>query len=411
MDRSLILPVAANWKSNVRETIEYKTEIISNRDGWEQRRALRGQPRHSLEFEVLSTPVRAGTLAATLVARPGETMYVPHPTHRIRIDKPAPYQDDVVYIQGEKPAWAVPGAEVLISTSNGTVWIPAQITAGGLTYTIAFTEDLSPRPSPGDSIHRAVKTRMAQGQKFTSVIDSVLNGTARFDSERWPGLYLDDVYVAGSPWVIEGREVFPFRVDWSDAVQTTVDFYRESVDFGFGIAAYETPRRDSQRIYSFYIREFNRGRIDALVSFFMRQLGKCRCFWFESPISDVKPLSGLSAGSDVIKIAGRDFLRPYTEKRTGLYDPDDTFRKIVVHIQGHAPVIREVLGFRGVDEENESAPWINTEIVLDSVAGIDASITRIGWLTKARFGADSLALDWHTTECAAVTVAIQTVRD
>lgn len=418
LDQSYLLRAVANWKSPVREILEYKTEIITTRAGWEQRRALRQTPRCALEYEIFATPLRSGQFNTMLATRPGESMLIPHPAQFAKVDRRDSNFVTWFWLTNDKPDWIKNGAKIVFANPAATEWELVQATLNHVSNLFMTTAAPALSWGKGARAFRVLSGRMAESPKYSADIKTLLAGKQRFELDVGQDLYPDraafSAALGGPGELIDGRELFPFTVDWASAVQVETDFYRESVDFGFGPREFILPRTENQRIYQFVLTAMNRFEAESIIAFFMRQLGQCRAFWMVSPLSDLVPLSGLTGGNSDLKIEGRNFLRPYDQNRSGSYEPDAVFSKLVVKTTFGLELRRNVVSFYGADAWETDGQWRNTLLTVDEAWPYDiplSMIESVAWITKARFATDALTIDWQNQDMARFNVSIRTIRE
>lgn len=76
--RVVVFPFRPDWSSTWNETISYKTSILPSYNGTEQRISLRGSPRYTATFQILSTsPLETACLENTIYSRQTKLMGIP----------------------------------------------------------------------------------------------------------------------------------------------------------------------------------------------------------------------------------------------------------------------------------------------------------------------------------------------
>lgn len=99
---------------DLRQTFEWRTDVIAGRRGSEQRRCLRLSPRQRLRFDVLPDPRPRRYLETLLWANGGAFWDVPLPMHALRLEAPLPAGSAIIAAAVAAPAFVAGGRVLLV---------------------------------------------------------------------------------------------------------------------------------------------------------------------------------------------------------------------------------------------------------------------------------------------------------
>lgn len=376
---TVLWPFKANWREPVNTSYEYKTTIFASTSGKEQRRAIRIQPRFSLDF--LSSAMDPNTqqqLDRFVFENQNAAMLVPD---FARVRRAEVTSGNLVF-DGSAP-WAVSGAPILLVSDTGReVRRVTAIIAGAAVLSTPATLTGVIRVYPL-SLGRLATT--LQANQVTAGVKELrvnFDGLPGFQIPVYPG-------VAGESF--DGREVFMFGADWKSRSHT-FEADRTDVDYGKGRIASFTPIKFRTRVYkqSFLLK--SREELEALSGFFFRRLGRLKEFFAPTDADDLT-LIRVEGAKIVFQATGQVALATNTVDRAiAIFFEDGT------HAFHSVTALEQVAG-----------ELLLTVDPAPSLAVAPATVVKVSWMPLCRFAGDQLNITHRTAEVSTVDLNIQTL--
>lgn len=231
------------------EEVAYRTEVITSRDGTEQRIAQRVNPRYIFRSDARVGPARAAELERLLVKRQASNYRFQHP------------RASVLAARGH------PGA-------------------GG------FIGRFEREPSVAARTDRVLDVQIA----------------VQINPGVYPGDYLTN-YVYPDPVTFHnGLEVLTLQPNWAEAVRLNFSQFREILDLQRGVTGFNTPERFTTRLVECGFMLRNAAEEDALRGLFARMRGQQGEFYMADPLtSQIKVVGPVSSGSSFFTVPGVSF--------------------------------------------------------------------------------------------------------
>lgn len=242
-------PVRANWERPVVEEVSYRTEVITSRDGSEQRIAQRVNPRYRFQFSVRAGRNQAAAMERALVRRQAHNYGFDHPRATILADRNHPATAGFIGRFDRESAVTARTDRVL----EMDVSVLVNPGVYGLDYMTGYSHP------PADVFHN-------------------------------------------------GLEVLTLRPNWADNVQITLGQFTEILDRLRGVTDFNTPRRFTDRLIRCGLMIRNETQENRLRGLFERVRGQQGEFYMADPLSgQIAPAAGIAAGSTFITVPGRTF--------------------------------------------------------------------------------------------------------
>lgn len=239
--------VPANWERNVLEEVAYRTEVLTSRDGTEQRIAQRVNPRYSFSFDVRAGGSRAAELERLLAKRHAYNFRFAHPRASALSDR------------------GHPGAAGFTGRFDGEIQVTART------------------------------DRVLDAQLRIAVNPGV-----------YAGDYLTDHTHPPADTFHEGLEVFTLKPNWAEPVRLNFAQFTEILDRQRGVTGFNAPRRFTDRIVQFGLMIRNEGQENRIRGVFERCRGQQGEFYMVDPLSaQFASVSSVSAGATFFTVAGR----------------------------------------------------------------------------------------------------------
>lgn len=249
--------IPVNWENIVTEEIAYRTEIITSRDGTEQRIAQRVNPRYMFRFSTLVGRDRAAELERLLAKRQAYDYRFRHPRETILADRGHP---------------------------------------GAAGFTGRFDRE-------------AVVT--AATDRVLSVDVSVL-----VNPGVYPGDYLTGYTHPPADTLHNGLEVLTLRPNWADPIRINFMQMSEILDLQKGVRDFNTPEIFTNRLIQCGFMLRTEAQENRLRGLFERMRGQQGEFYMMDPLSaQIAPSESILAGSTSVTVAGPEvFYRFSSEK-------------------------------------------------------------------------------------------------
>jgi hypothetical protein len=385
-----VWPFAPSWSDSVDEIHEFRTEIITSRSGYEQRRALRATARRSWEFSSLVQGERFSEFTRAMNARHERSWVFGHPSDFVTLTTGLIAPSRALNVTND-PVWLTPGALAILAHGNNAEAVEIATVSG-----TAVTLVDAPFASwpVGTKLHPAMRARLP-----ASVQTKVLTNRAAQIQVRLDGEPLANTAVApgSAPQSFYGRELFTKRPNWAETPQITFDAFRESVDYGFGAVTYETPRTFRTRTIRATFLARDRAEALDVVRFFTRMAGQQGEFYMPSWTQDIMPSQALQVGTNTIRVVGT--------LAAADYGVNSTNKALVVYLADGSEIRRLVTG--AVVSGNSTVisvdtPWPSTFPT--------TNIRYISWMPVWRFATDTLTIEWLTSTVAQFVLPMMTLQ-
>lgn len=245
--------IPPNWEQPVIEEVAHRTEIITSRDGTEQRIAQRVTPRYSFRFSVRVWRQRAAELERLLAKRQAFNYGFAHPRATVLSDR------------------GHPAAEGFI---------------GRLDREAAVT---------------------ARTDRVLEMDVSVLVN---------PGVYARDYMVGythpAADVIHNGKEVLTLKPNWADQTRMTFSQMSEILDRQRGVNDFNTPERFTNRLIQCGFMLRNEAQENRLRGLFERMRGQQGEFYMADPLSGQISLSAnIPSGATSITVPGKDLFERF----------------------------------------------------------------------------------------------------
>ncbi len=254
----LVWTIPTNWERGITEEVSYRTEVITSRDGTEQRIAQRVNPRYLFRFGVRVGRNRAAELERLLVRRQAWNYRFPHP------------RAATLLARGD------PGADGFSGRFDGEPVVTARTDR-------VLDLELAIKVNPG----------VYGGDYLTSIV--------------YPEPYERH---------IGGFEIFPLKPNWADPVRITFGQVSEMLDLQRGVTGFNTPQRFTTRTIQcgFMIR--NEDQENALRGLFQRMRGQQGEFFMADPLTaQIIPTASIADGASFFTLPGREVFDRFSSEQ------------------------------------------------------------------------------------------------
>ncbi|MDR1037355.1 MAG: hypothetical protein LBT40_12550 [Deltaproteobacteria bacterium] len=293
--RIVTFSVPPDWSRKVVERLSYWTDVLEARDGTEQRIRMRRLPRWSMEYGILESGETLNLLDSMLAGWGARTFLVPVWWMKSALDRPL--------LAGEVSAECHTEGRGFAPGSPAVVWQDAHrceavevlsVSPGSVTFANPVGQEFEE-----GYLIPAKMCRMTQTESSLGLLTSSLaEATLAFEAEE-----PEDTPPAGDGDMLEGKDVFPFRHDWTSQRKRSVSWSLNMYDSGTGLPV-RTPRRNWPTD-SLEARDVLFGTIaeaNAFKAWVARAGARAGSFWALIEEEQLLPSRGIEAGTTLIYV-------------------------------------------------------------------------------------------------------------
>lgn len=381
---------APDWSAGFEMRRQFLTDIITTRNGTEQRLALRDTPRLSVRYETVQRGAQLRAINDWL---------------RTRQQSPAAVLD---WSRWDETTAAATLGDAFITSSSPEAWLAADELA---VICDGTNEELLAITSVADPTINITGT-LAAGYASGSIIRPALYGLMQ---GRLRGTRLTrgahrfeialDVYPGAEPPEDEGTasdifntyEVLSLDEDFGRSPGVEHIYPVEQIDYGIGRTAQFRPIEQQEQLIEASYSGLSAAQAEQLEQVFLRAKGQRGAFYRSTCQADFDIQGDLSSSS-TIDTAGRTladnfsgFDAPYTDTALEIVKTDGTkIRRLISNI---------------------TASGSNSRLTVTSPVTVqNADIARASWLQLVRFASDTLTTRWVGASRADIACSFQTVK-
>jgi hypothetical protein len=320
---------------------------------------------------------------------------MPEFPRRVEVTEAPTSGSDLVKLESI-PTWLVENRSVVLRDDNGSTLYRVLHVSG---TTLQLAQKLTRDWGLETSVVAGLTGRLPDALPTTDRASFVTEVSVRFDA--YPGAEVDEAFEAGDPVIeFDGREVFPWRPDWSFDPNVDMQWPIEEVDFEFGLLERFRIVEFPARLFKAQFLATTTEAAEAMLRFFLRAKGRRGEFFVPTFENDLRLREPTPIGSNVIRLVGLEPLRTYTDslihrvllvrQNDGSYHP---FKVVLVS------QVSDLLGQDTLLELTEASPIV--------IGGADTST--IDWMYLARLGSDSITFAWVRSDVARIQISFQTL--
>lgn len=398
-----IVPLVPNWSSPVRESLEFKTDIITSFDGKEQRRSVRRNPRRSFEFvadcwgrgKVMLDAFMAQSLSKPMSLLPDPTAST---TLRSRMNPAGEDETTQDAILSEEISEARSGDYLIFDLGQGNMEALRIVGISGTDRNEVSLADVTETVMPaGTPVYLARKGYLREAPNTQRAVKNHASVRVGFDIDPGTGNpSLSSEGVVNLGW----REAMMTKPNWSEGVELDYIWNRRPVDYGFGKTHNFVPINFPSRITKFQFLGKSQSEVRVLRDFFIRHMGRRKEFICPTWEDDV-PYSYIAAGSRSILIDGAYFASTYSNSTV--------FKRIVIMMADGSYHHRQVDAVEYLEDTDTSV--LRTRTDLPFVSLTPSTVFGISWGLISRFASDKMEINWLTSKVAEFALPIQTLEN
>lgn len=393
--------------SKITQTISYMTQVHTSWDGSEQRIALRAEPRQSISYDYIGVNGKQSQwLRALQHGKQAQKLQFPLWHVNCRLTDSA-YKNQIAVTVPKEMLWGFRNISIvefwLDDEKGGKAYKIKYITAAGVIGLVGkLEEDWPAGKTVVVPVFYGVLTQKNTYRNATSVIaemsvsvDILLNQhappyPASLDFEHdEPESYDAHHNIYKLPTRYQGIEVLTYAPYWTDALGSKCSRNINKIDYGTGIYRYDVKSNLSLSSYNFGIAGIDRCAVYNFQRFFMRHLGMCKSFWMPTWTSDIELVQNAQVLTNILVTKfNQDFK---------YYNQNNRRKKIIIFFYNREPLILDVTGYAVGDKGNHGYVYLTNPLTENLLI---PQIAQISFFIRARFGSDTLKIDYETTNIA-----------
>ncbi|NSZ73943.1 hypothetical protein G6L74_09345 [Agrobacterium tumefaciens] len=400
---AVFLPFVPNWRNGIRDTYEFKTDVFTTRNGSEQRRATRINPRRALEVNVLLDGARMrGFADAVNRAKDGKVEIADFSAVPALVATTASSGATVLLIDST-PSWMTSGGTYVLMTGRTTSKVQVDFVDNN---TVILVNPLTKAVGAGACILPMLPAQIANSNTLSLYTNQVATAPIQFDVE--PGFVVrtpdalpfdesaegDSVQSFGPAAVLFGRYVLLRKPNFLNRPQVQFNLKFETVDYSRGVVKTFTPVPIVSRTLTATYMAVNHAEAMAILDIFMRCKGRAGEIYVPTWGSDFPPV--LNVADKIVQVAGTDFYETYNEDRA--------HSAVLIRTKSGTLLPREI--------NIMAASGGNTFIEFHEDIGVSANeIEQISWMFVSRFAQDNLTIEWVTNTVANISLSFVTLEN
>lgn len=398
---AVFLPIVPNWQNGVRDTYEFKTDVFTTRDGSEQRRSERVQPRRSIEAAIMLDGDRMRTFADALhLARDGKVEISDFSADSAILVETVANGGTVLKLD-RIPAWLHGSMNCALLTGRKARKITVDFVSGNQ---VVLTAGVAGAVGEGATLLSLVPASLQTTNTLSVYTTSVATSAIKLDVEPGTIVRLADALpfdggptgettqVFGPAALFYGRYVLLRKPNYVQQPQIAFNFAFEKVDYGRGITKTYTPVPLLSRTLTATYMGMSHADVMAMLDVFVRARGRAAEIYVPTWGNDLPAIKSMSGSN--IRFAGTDFY--------DAYHADPAYRAILIRTLDGNLIPHEISGMQ-IDSGDT---LLATETPIGATAD---QIDTISWMFVARFASDSLTIQWVTNGVANITMSFVTL--
>lgn len=379
-----------DWGAGYEVRRSFQTDIITSRNGTEQRIALRQVPRLDVRYETLQSAAGLRQLNDWLRTRQNAPCALLDWSRYDETTAAASASDAFITCLYPE-AWIADGELVVICDGENEELLPITTVSDptvnlGTALANSYASGAIIRPAIYGLLQARLRaTRVTRGAHRVQVLLDAYPGA---EPPEDAGIAVD---------TFNGYEVFSGDEDFGSR-PTAVHIYPvEQIDFGVGRTAQFRPIEQQEQLIECTYNGLSIAQAEAIEQVFLRAKGRRGAFYRSTCQADFDIQGDLSA-TTTIDVAGTTL----ADNFTGLDAPyDDTAIEIVLR---NGTKLRRLIS-------NITAVGGNSRITVTSaVTAAEADRARASWLQLVRFASDDLTTRWVAPGKAEIACGFQTVK-
>lgn len=400
---AVFLPIVPNWQNGIKDVYEYRTEIFTSRNGSEQRRATRIQPRRSISIAAILDGDRLRRFNDALNrAKDGRVEIADFSAVSAYLSQTA--ADGALALEiASTPDWLVDGMQCVLLSGRVAQKINVEFVEDNV---IVLTTGISGAVGRGAQIMPLLPANLSTSSSVSIYTTNVATTSLTFTVE--PGTVLrapdplpdnDDEptetsSVFGPAAIFYGRYVLMRKPNYLNQPTMAFNTGQEAVDYERGIVKTFTPMKFISRTLTATYTAVSHAETMALLDVFLRARGRAGEIFVPTWGHDLPEI--LTVSDKSIRVKGTEFY--------DTYNGDVSHCNLLIAAKDGTLRPREIQNMYTADGDT----WIQC----GTTVGINAAqISHVSWMFVARFATDALTIEWKTDSTANISLSFTTLEN
>jgi hypothetical protein len=389
--RVVVFGLKPNWADGWLERLMWATDVLTARDGTEQRVSLRAKPRRSLEFSILVGSADAALLDVLLSAWQSRVYALPIWPDKAVLTAAIAAGSSVIPLTTTHLEYETDGLLVIGSDSRNTEAAEVLSVASNA---VTLKQPLLQSWPAGAFVTPARTARLRVTQAVSRVTDAIATARLVFDIAGTTAITKQD-----STTTFNSTPVWLTRPNRVRDVESDYQRLAEVLDFDTGITAVDdhAARPFVRRSFDYIFK--NRTEIAAFKAWLAARQGRLTAFWHPTWEASIVPVKKIFSNQTVMTVASRGYALYFNPM------PGRT-EAAFLHKNG-TWYFRTISSFGAGTIGDEEVMTINQSF------GFDANPedwVAIYFLEKTRLDADQIEINWQTDSVVEASVPMLSVK-
>lgn len=386
---AVVWPYLPDWSGGFNVRRSFATDIFDSRDDTEQRRAIRVDPRFSVDYRTKPRETEWREATRFLRTYQNRPVIVPDFARWARLTGDSASTDTTLTVS-PMPAWAAQGQRLVLCGAT-TEDVLVESVAG---TTITLSDPLAAAWATGSVLRPSFRGLLAGKTRAGRINKSA--GDIAVSLDVYPGG--EPPRETGTAWASVGsREVFTLEPDFASSPSVDYVWPVENVDFGRGRTAQFRPIDTFQNAFEAEFAGLGTATTAEVEQFFDRMKGRRNAFYMPTGDSDAVYVS--SAASSVT-VAGFDLVTQFADFDFATYEYG-----VSVCLTDGTDLYRRISGV--------TLSGSNSVIAVGTAWGTSltsGNVARISLMPLVRFASDDMTTAWRTPLSSRIRLSFQSVR-
>ena len=389
--RVVVFGLKPNWTDGWLERLMWATDVLTARDGTEQRISLRTKPRRSLEFSILVGSADAALLDVLLSAWQARVYALPIWPDKAVLTAAITAGSTVIPLTTTNLEYEADGLLVIGTDSRNTEAAEVLSVASNA---VTLKQPLLQTWPAGAFVTPARTARLRVTQSVSRVTDAIARARLVFDIASTTAIAKQEsttTFNSTPVWIARPNRVRDIDADYQRLA--------EVLDFETGITAVDdhAARPFVRRSFDYLFK--NRAEIAAFRGWLAARLGRLTAFWHPTWEASIVPTKKILSNQTVMTVASRGYAL-YFNPMPGRTEAAFLHKNGTWHF-------RTITSFGAGITGDEEVMTINQSF------GFDANPEdwiAIYFLEKTRLDADQIEINWQTDSVAEVSLPMLSVK-
>lgn len=389
--RVVVFGLKPNWADGWLERLMWATDVLTARDGTEQRVSLRAKPRRSLEFSILVGSVDAALLDVLLSAWQSRVYALPIWPDKAVLTAAISAGSTVIPLTTTNLEYEADGLLVIGIDSRNTEAAEVLSVASNA---VTLKQPLLQSWPSGAFVTPARTARLRVTQAVSRVTDAIATARLVFDIAGTTAITKQD-----STTIFNSIPVWITRPNRVRDVESDYQRLAEVLDFETGITAVDdhAARPFVRRSFDYLFK--NRTEVAAFKGWLAARQGRLTAFWHPTWEASIVPVKKILSNQTVMTVASRGYAL--------YFNPMPGRTEAAFLYKNGTWYFRTISSFGAGTIGDEEVMTINQSF------GFDANPEdwlAIYFLEKTRLDADQIEINWQTDSVVEASIPMRSVK-